>query len=236
MKKAALTLDTSDPFTTDPGSTSPAALPPPINPFASQASAQPAGLDAQRLLMPIVSKPSDFTPAPSLNLHLPEQASNAQQQRQLKYMEPVSLGLSAGATVGKTTNSESAVLNTLGAGAAGVAEGGATGGLYGAVAGGIVGLVSGGIQSYTGLKQARADKRASDKQTAYIKKWNEDERAYNQQQDALRRSDSLEQQRYNRRQNAIATQWKAFQSTFDILHAGITQDENLRSMFVKEAR
>jgi outer membrane lipoprotein SlyB len=215
----------------------------PINPFANDPG-QTGGMTGTYLQQPMVTKPADLAPAPKLAAApTAAQTANATQQRQIKYMQPMAQGLAAGATVGQTTNSESAVLNTLGAGAAGVASGAAVGGVYGAVVGGVVGLVSGGIQSYTGLKDARAKKRAADKDAAYIKKWNEDERKYAREQDeynkglnAQSRADGQEQTRYARSQNALASQWKAFQSTMDIINTGIKDDERIRAMFVKEAR
>ncbi len=238
-KKASLTLDTSDPRSLSPGY----ALPPPINPFAAD-PAEETGLDAQRLPMPVTRAPA---PAPSLNLATKGETSAARSQPILNYAAPVAAGLSAGGQVQPTTDSGSAVLqtaqSTLGGAASGAlagaaigAAGGPIGAVGGAVAGGLTALVSGGIQAFTGLKEARANKRAEEKQAAYIKKWNEDERAYNRKQDELNRSGTNEQLRYNRRQNALASQWKAFQSTMDILNQNMDKDENLRKMFLTGGR
>lgn len=245
-KKVIATIDTSDPFSTDPGSTMPTPLPQPINPFASQPSSQPTGLDAQRLQMPVASKPADLAPAPSLNLATKEQTNNAKSSPVLSYMAPAAAGLSAGAQVQPTTDSSSAILQAgtagLGGAAAGAlsgaaigAAGGPIGAAGGAVIGGLTGLVSGGIQAYTGLKEARKNKRAQEKQIAQINKWNQDERNYQRQQDALHRSDTQEQLRYNRRQDAVASQWKAMQSTIDILNQNMKQDDNIHSMFLAGA-
>lgn len=238
-KKATITLDTSDPVIGDTGS-----LAPPINPFAAQPS---TGLDSMRLNAPAVSRPTDLAPPPTLNLATREQTSRAQSAPVMGIAAPLAAGLNAGAQVQPTTDAGSAVLQTATAGLGGAASGalagaaiGAAGGpigaLGGAAIGGLTSLVSSGIQSFLGLKDARAAKRAQDKQAAYVKSWNENERKYNREQDAQHRSDGMEQTRYNRRQNALNSQWKAFQSTIDILNQGIRDDDNIRAMFVKEAR
>lgn len=238
-KKVSLTLDTSDPVLGDSGS-----LPPPINPFAAN-PASGGGLDSMRMSTdPTARAPA---PAPTLNLATKEQTSRAQSAPILGIAAPISAGLNAGAQVQPTANAESAILQTatsaLGGAASGAlsgaaigAAGGPIGAAGGAAIGGLVSLVSGGVQAYLGLKDARAKNRANERQAAYIKKWNEDERKYNRGQDAQRRGDNQEQARYNRRQSALASQWKAMQSTMDILNQGIRDDENIRALFVKGAR
>ncbi|MDB5046974.1 MAG: hypothetical protein JWO30_45 [Fibrobacteres bacterium] len=241
-KKVTVTLDTSDPLSTDPGSTD-LSLPPPINPFQPQLqpSQQNTGLDSMRLQMPMVNKPSDLAPTPTVKPAATPPVSGMDQAA--GYLAPVAAGFSAGSQTQPTTNAGGAVMQTVGSGIAGATAGAALGSAVpgigtaiGAGVGGLVGLVSGGIQSYMGLKEARANKRAQEKAIAQVNKQNAEQQAYDRSQAALKRSDTLEQARYNRKQTAIASQWKAMQATMDILNKNMNQDENIKSLFLAGGR
>ncbi len=227
-------------------------LPPPINPFDNDPGETGGALNELRLPLPTTAKVAPE--APKVNLATKEQTSIAKSTPVLNYMAPVSAGIQAGSSVSATPDSSDALMQAGAAGLAGAAGGalsgaaiGAAGGPIGAaggaVIGGVVGLVSGGVQAYSGLKAARSAKRKSDKDAAYIRKWNEEERKYNRKQDAYNkslnaqsRSDNQEQLRYSRRQNALASQWKAFQATMDIINTGIKDDERIKAMFVRGGR
>lgn len=220
-----------------------ASLPMPINPF--EVKPQPGTLDANRLQMPSISKPEDFASIPMPAAPAPKPAAAAQPAgtQTLGLMAPAASGFAAGSQVQPTPSAPSAVMQTVGAGVAGAAAGATLGSVVpgvgtavGAGVGGLIGLVSGGIQSFFGLKEARAQKRSQERQIAEVRRLQEEEKEYRRSQDAQTRKDSQENLTYNRRQAALASQWNAFQSTLSLLNKGMAEDENLKKIFLERGR
>jgi outer membrane lipoprotein SlyB len=224
------------------------ALPIPINPFEQRPK---AGLEAMALQPPAISKPSDLA---SGNSFLPKSMAGAPpaapaptpqaNPQALAYLAPATAGLGAGSQVQPTTSAPSAVMQTVGAGAAGAvggavagaAVGGPVGAAVGAAAGGLIGLVSGGISSYFGLKDAREQRRKQERDEAYIRQKNEEHDAYIKEQNELARSDNQEQQRYTRRQAAMASQMNAYQSVLAILNKNAADNEGANQLFLERGR
>lgn len=189
------------------------------------------------------SKPNEFvsmTPGQTSPYQTPGYAKDQANIKALSTLSPIMGGLGAGSSVQPTTDAGSAVLQTVGAGVGGAAQGalagatlGAAGGpggaLVGAGIGGLVGLVSGGIQSYMGLRSARASKR-------------EQERVYREiiEREEMRhkeaRGDQQEQLRYNRRSAALQAQWSAAQAAGQKLRSVMKDNEDLKQLFIQGGR
>lgn len=163
-----------------------------------------------------------------------------QDLKTLGYAAPIGAGLGAASQVTPTTDASDAVMQTLAAGATGAAEGAATGAalgaiggpggaLGGAVAGGIAGVVMGGMQSYLGLKRARAARREQEKRLSEVQA-REDRRAQQE------RADAQQAQGYNRRQNAIQSHWNAMNYVVNQINNTVAQDQNLRDRFLSLGR
>jgi hypothetical protein len=157
---------------------------------------------------------------------------------------PATAGAGTGSSVKPTTSAPSAVMQTVGAGVSGAASGAAMGTAIapgpgtaiGAGVGGLVGLVSGGIQSYYGLRDARAQKREMNRRIKEIDEKEAERVEYQKQLNAQSRADNKEQQGYDRRRNALASQWSAFQSVMGILNKGMQDDEQIKSLFLERGR
>lgn len=214
----------------------------PLNPFQEK----PAGLDAMRLNTPAISSPQAFAPAPTLSMPV-AQSSQAQSQNALGYLAPVMSGLAAGSQAQPTTNAQGAIMQTIGSGVTGAgggalagaaigAAGGPVGALGGAAIGGLVSLVSGGIQSYFGLRQARAQKREQERLIAEINRKEEERFQYQKELNAQARSDNQENIRYNRRQAALSSQFNAFNSVLALLNNAQAQDQNMKNLFIQQGR
>lgn len=227
------------------------ALQPPINPFADTNNPDPLGLvsspggvDSLRLPLPNVNKPQDLAPPSAFSPITAPAAPAPQGGKAFQYLVPALAGFGSGSSVQPTTSAPSAVMQGVGAGIGGAASGAAlgtaiapgVGTAVGAGVGGLVGLVSGGIQSYFGLKDARAQKREMNKRIKEIQEKEQERFDYEKQQNALARSDAKEQQGYDRRRNALASQWAAFQSVMGILNKGMQDDENIKSLFLQRGR
>lgn len=215
----------------------------PLNPFEEK----PAGYFPQQ-------KPADYatfgqqagpwaSPSVSSPYANPGYAQNQQAQKALGYMAPVTSGFAAGSQVQPTTNAASAAMQAVGAGVQGAAAGAAIGSIIpgfgtavGAGVGGLVGLVSGGIQSFNGLKQARAQKRDMDRQYADIMRKEEERLAYEKELNEQARSDNQEGLRYNRRQAALSSQWNAFNSVLTLLNGAQVQDQTMKTNFIQQGR
>jgi len=183
--------------------------------------------------------PAQFQSAPEA----PTDTGPSANQKALSVVAPIAAGFGSGSQVQPTVNAPSAVMQAVGSGVSGAATGAALGSVIpglgtavGAGVGGLVGLVSGGIQSYFGLQDARASKRAQERAIAKIQKQNDDAIAYTKQQNALARSDTQEQLRYNRHQAALDSQMTAFKSVLALLNNGITQDQNMKELFIQRGR
>lgn len=147
----------------------------------------------------------------------------------LNSMAPIVGGFGAASQVQPTTNASSAVMQTIGAGVSGAAAGAEVAGPYGAVVGGLVGVVAGGVQAYTGLQDARAQRRNAEK--VY-----QDVQARADRREAQARADTQEQIRYNRRSSALAAQWQAAQAAGQKLGGLLKQNQDLKDLFIQQGR
>ncbi len=116
-------------------------------------------------------------------------------------------GLQAGAPAAASYDTKSAVISTLGAGAAGAAQGALVGSVVpgigtglGAAVGGGIGLVTGGLNAY--LSVGKENKNKSDRNKLLA----EAERKQ-AARDKLARSDALSQQAYDRKQTELQKKW-----------------------------
>jgi hypothetical protein len=149
-------------------------------------------------------------------------------------------GAAAGGQINATPNGSDAALQVVGSGIGGAAAGAAYGGPVGAAIGGAVGLVTGGINAYVGTKAARQQRREQEKIRQQIAAKDEaryqQARADAQQYFNTERADTQEQLRYNRRMEAIQSQWQAQESARRALNDAIQNNAQLKMMLTQEVR
>jgi hypothetical protein len=219
------------------------AIPTPINPFEEkpagyfpqQAPSAYAGFNSPPPLSPYISAPAPAAGA------VP---GAAQAQSTLGYLAPIASGFAAGSQAQPTTSAAGATMQAVGSGVTGAASGAALGTMIapgpgtaiGAGIGGLVGLVSGGIQSFFGLKQARAQKRDFDRQIAEINRKEAERLAYEKELNAQARADTQESLRYNRKQAALSSQFNAFNSVLALLNNNQAQAQGNRNTFIEQGR
>lgn len=212
--RAAGTEQVSNPFAGFQDTTSPAYVPP-IGPVPQGPQGAKALVKEQQQEKPTY-RPQDL--------------------KTLGYVAPISAGLGAGNSVVPTTNAAEAVADTVTAGLAGAASGAATGAaigsiggapgaLVGAGVGGVVGIVSGGIKSYLGLRAARRARRYQERQNALIQ-------AKNDAREKQSREDAVSNMSYNRRVQAVQSQYNAQVQTMNMINELIGQDQNVKDRFL----
>jgi hypothetical protein len=149
-------------------------------------------------------------------------------------------GYNAGANIQPTTDSNDAVAQVAGSTIAGAAGGLAAGGPWGAVVGGVAGLVSGGINAYVGTHSSRAQQRKQDKLRQEIAAKDEaryqQARADQEKYFNIQRSDTQENERYNRRMAAIQSTWQAQEAARRAMNDAISQDANAKQVLLGEMR
>lgn len=170
----------------------------------------------------------------------PENYLSPEARKYMGYGNAALGGMAAGGQVQATTDSNDAVLQTVGAGIGGAAAGFAVGGPVGAAVGGVAGLVSGGINAYVGTHSARKEQRKSDKIRAQIMAKEEaryqQARADQKEYFDISRSDNQEQARYNRRMAAVQSTWQAQEAARRAMNDAIAQDASLKQMLTQEVR
>lgn len=147
----------------------------------------------------------------------------------LQTIAPAVAGFQAGAQVQNVQTTEGAVLQTISAGLGGAAGGAIAGGVPGAIVGGVAGVITGGINAYLNLKSSRKARREQNRERARIEEKNR--KALAQQ-----RADVNEQMRYNRRINALNSRWEAMEKVREQFNTSVVQNENLRNLFISQAR
>lgn len=152
-------------------------------------------------------------------------------------------GFGAGSQVEQTPYVGDAVLQTAGSTLAGAAQGAAIGSVIpgvgtavGAGVGAVVGLVSGGINSYLGLRRARAQRRQQERQLAEIRKMQKEEKDYQRMIDARNRGDKFEEMRYNRSLTSAQSIWAAHNQALSRFNDVIKNDADFRDRFIRGQR
>ncbi len=156
-------------------------------------------------------------------------------------------GLGAGGTVAPTTDSTDALMQVGGSTLGGAAQGalygsiaGGPGAVVGGAVGGLIGLVSGGLNAFVGTRSAREAKRQQEKiNQAILARQDaryQQERADQEKYFNINRSDTLEQTRYNRKQDALASTWKAQEAARQALNDTISTDANFKKLLFSQVR
>lgn len=217
----------------------PPAAAPPINPVGSFApkpygeQQAPTQQQASQAQPPAASVPA---PAQNPNFELAKTVANI--------AGSASAGFGAGAAVEQTPYAGDAALQTASAGIQGAASGAALGTsiapgpgtVAGAAIGGVLGLVTGGINSYMGLRRARAQRRQQERQFAEIRKMQQEERDYRRLQDSRNRKDNFENMRYNRNLNRVQSQWTAFNAAMSRVNDLLKNNAEFRESFIRGTR
>lgn len=210
---------------------------PPINHFSQTEYGQQ---QSNAIAPPISRSPFYNSPMQSTAADKPQDYLSPEARKMVGYGSSALGGIAAGSQVAPTANAGDAALQVLGSGLGGAAAGLATGNPIGAAIGGIAGLVTGGINAWVGTSSARKQQRAQDKirrdiqardEARYQQARQDQERYYN-----IERGDSMEKERYNRRQTALQSQWAAHDQARNALNDSIAQDASFKHMIMGDLR
>ena len=177
------------------------------------------------------------SPMGSIPAYAPKDTFRPQSNTALGLISAAERGLGAASQVVPTENAGDAALQAVGAGLSGAASGAAIGSMVlpgpgtavGAAVGGLVGIVGGGIGAYLGVKSSREKRR---KQEAVIAAINAKEEK-RMREERLAAADNL---RFNRRQNALQSQWSAYLYAGKKLNEQLANNQEFRRQFIALGR
>lgn len=210
-------------------------------------AAQPIGLDSN---IPVPAGANTWNPnrLQSTAANKPTDYLSPEARKMTGYANAGLGGFAAGSQIAPTADAGDAMLQVGGATVGGAAQGaiqgamvgGAPGALVGGAIGGLTALVTSGLNAWMGTSAARKQQRAQDKirrdiqardEARYQQARRDQEKYFN-----IERGDNMEKERYNRRLNALQSQWVAQQKAKDALNDTMAQDANLKHILVGDLR
>lgn len=100
----------------------------------------------------------------------------------------------------------------------------------------VVGLVAGGAGALRSLVNSWMTTKAERKRARDTRRIIEEAERKQAERDRIARRDAIEQQGYDRRQNAVRVEWEKNRQLMDRMTAAIAQDASLKDRFVKLGR